>query len=162
MALADEVVVENHDAGDGAEERGAANEPAEDVGTVTGHELPRHHEDADDTGDESTGAEGNEAGTKIGEIVRRGDNVGSNVSVECGDEERDKSNESNERLMEAAEEFFRQNGCVAADLRVVSARTPLPAFYRHLGYEETHRSALATDVKPKVPCEFIYMTKSLV
>src|SRR6266853_5435854 len=35
------------------------------------------------------------------------------------------------KLMDAAENFFRQAGCVAVDLRVVSARTTLPAFYRH-------------------------------
>src|SRR5713101_3337407 len=41
------------------------------------------------------------------------------------------------KLMDAAENFFRQEGCVAVDLRVISARAPLPAFYRHLGYLET-------------------------
>jgi GNAT superfamily N-acetyltransferase len=32
------------------------------------------------------------------------------------------------KLMAAAEDYFRQAGCVAVDLRVISARTPLPAF----------------------------------
>src|SRR6516225_4294553 len=36
------------------------------------------------------------------------------------------------KLMEAAEKFFHEANCVAIDLRVVSARAPLPAFYRHL------------------------------
>src|SRR5258708_32409257 len=36
------------------------------------------------------------------------------------------------KLMNAAENFFRQAGCVAVDLRVVSARTPLLPFSRHL------------------------------
>src|SRR5215472_3131456 len=35
-------------------------------------------------------------------------------------------------LMQAAEDFCREKKCVAVDLQVVSARTPLPAFYRHL------------------------------
>src|SRR5258708_8143296 len=41
------------------------------------------------------------------------------------------------RLMDAAEECFREAGCVAVDLRLVSARTPPPSFYRHLRYLET-------------------------
>ncbi len=65
------------------------------------------------------------------------------------------------KLMRAAEEFCRQANCVAVDLRVVSARAPLPAFYRHLGYAETHTSELPAGVQPKVPCHFIYMSKRL-
>jgi GNAT superfamily N-acetyltransferase len=65
------------------------------------------------------------------------------------------------KLMESAEQSFREAGCVAVDLRVVSARAPLPAFYRHLGYSESHIAPITTGVQPKVPCHFIYMTKSL-
>src|SRR5260370_30490661 len=36
------------------------------------------------------------------------------------------------KLMDAGENFFRQAVCVSVDLRVLSARAPLPAFYRHL------------------------------
>ena len=66
------------------------------------------------------------------------------------------------KLMDAAENFFRQAGCVAVDLRVVSARTPLPAFYRHLGYLETGTAPFAPDVPAKVPCHYILMSKTLV
>jgi len=66
------------------------------------------------------------------------------------------------KLMQAAEEFCREANRVAVDLRVVSARAPLPAFYRHLGYVETHTSDLPADVHPKVPCHFIHMSKRLV
>ena len=64
-------------------------------------------------------------------------------------------------LMQAAEDFCRQKKCVAVDLRVVSARTPLPAFYRHLGYAETHTSELPADAHAKIPCHFIHMSKRL-
>jgi GNAT superfamily N-acetyltransferase len=64
-------------------------------------------------------------------------------------------------LMQAAEDFCREKKCVAVDLRVLSARTPLPAFYRHLGYAETHASELPPDVHPKIPCHFIHMSKRL-
>jgi GNAT superfamily N-acetyltransferase len=64
-------------------------------------------------------------------------------------------------LMEAAERFFCEAGCVAVDLRVVSPRAPLPAFYRHLGYAETHRSDMPAEARPKVPCQFIHMSKKL-
>ena len=66
------------------------------------------------------------------------------------------------KLMDAAENFFRQAGCVAIDLRVVSARTPLPSFYRHLGYLETGTAPFAPDVPAKVPCHYILMSKTLV
>jgi ribosomal protein S18 acetylase RimI-like enzyme len=65
------------------------------------------------------------------------------------------------RLMDAAENFFRQAGCVAVDLRVISARTPLPAFYRHLGYIETGTAPFSPDVPVKVPCHYILMTKTI-
>jgi len=64
-------------------------------------------------------------------------------------------------LMQAAEDFCREKKCVAVELRVVSARTPLPAFYRHLGYTETHTSELPADAHPKIPCRFIHMSKRL-
>ena len=66
------------------------------------------------------------------------------------------------KLMDAAENFFGQAGCVAVDLRVVSARTSLPSFYRHLGYLETGTAPFAPDVPAKVPCHYILMSKPLV
>jgi GNAT superfamily N-acetyltransferase len=66
------------------------------------------------------------------------------------------------KLMAAAQDFFRQAGCVAVDLRVVSARTSLPSFYRHLGYLETGTAPFAPDVPAKVPCHYILMSKPLV
>src|SRR5467141_1620683 len=65
------------------------------------------------------------------------------------------------KLMDAAEKFFRETGCVAVDLRVVSARTPLPSFYRHLGYLETGAAPFSPDVPAKVPCHYILMCKIL-
>jgi ribosomal protein S18 acetylase RimI-like enzyme len=65
------------------------------------------------------------------------------------------------KLMDAGENFFRQAGCVAVDLRVISARAPLPAFYRHLGYLETGTAPFAPDVPVKVPCHYILMSKTI-
>jgi len=65
-------------------------------------------------------------------------------------------------LMEAAEKFFREANCIAVDLRVVSARAPLPSFYRHLGYSEVGTSDLPADAHAKIPCQFIHMSKKLV
>ena len=64
-------------------------------------------------------------------------------------------------LMDAAEDFFRTRNCAAVNLRIVSARTPLPAFYRHLGYVETGTAPLPPDAPVKVPCHFILMSKTL-
>jgi len=65
------------------------------------------------------------------------------------------------KLMDAAENYFRDSGCRAVDLRIVSARTPLPAFYRHLGYLETGTAPFAPDVPLKTPCHYILMSKTL-
>jgi ribosomal protein S18 acetylase RimI-like enzyme len=65
------------------------------------------------------------------------------------------------KMMDAAESHFREAGCIAVDLRVISARTPLPAFYRHLGYLETGTASFAPDVPVKVPCHYILMTKTI-
>src|SRR5882762_1527232 len=65
------------------------------------------------------------------------------------------------KLMDAAEGFLSTARCVAIDLRIVSARTPLPAFYRHLGYVETGTAPLPPDAPVKVPCHFILMSKIL-
>ena len=65
------------------------------------------------------------------------------------------------KLMDAAEDFFRTANCVAIDLRIVSARTPLPAFYRHLGYVETGTAPHPPDAPVKVPCHYILRSKIL-
>jgi GNAT superfamily N-acetyltransferase len=65
------------------------------------------------------------------------------------------------KLMDAAERYFRDAGCRAIDLRVISARTPLPAFYRHLGYLEIGTAPFAPEVPAKVPCHYILMSKSI-
>jgi ribosomal protein S18 acetylase RimI-like enzyme len=65
------------------------------------------------------------------------------------------------KLMDAAENYFREAGCVAVDLRVISPRAPLPAFYRHLGYSETGTAPFAPSVPIKVSCHYILMSKIL-
>jgi GNAT superfamily N-acetyltransferase len=66
------------------------------------------------------------------------------------------------KLMDAAENYFREAGRSAVDLRIISARTPLSSFYRHLGYVATGTAPFAPDVPVKVPCHYILMSKSLV
>jgi len=53
------------------------------------------------------------------------------------------------KLMDAAENYFREAGCCAVDLRIISGRTPLLAPF-------------APDVPVKVPCHYICMSKRLV
>lgn len=65
------------------------------------------------------------------------------------------------RLMDAAENYFRAAGCQAIDLRIISPRTPLPAFYEHMGYAQTGTAPFAADVPVKVPCHYILMSKLL-
>jgi GNAT superfamily N-acetyltransferase len=65
------------------------------------------------------------------------------------------------KLMDAAEDYFRDAGCEAVDLRVISPRTPLPAFYQHLGYAETGTVPFPDDAHAKVSGHFILMSKCL-
>lgn len=64
-------------------------------------------------------------------------------------------------MMDAAENYFRAAGCRAIDLRIISPRTPLPAFYAHLGYEQTGTAPFAPDVPVKVACHYVLMSKPL-
>jgi GNAT superfamily N-acetyltransferase len=65
-------------------------------------------------------------------------------------------------LMHAADGYFREQACIAVDLRVISPRQPLLAFYRHLDYMETGTAPFPPDIQTKVPCHYIYMSKTLV
>ncbi|HVH72040.1 MAG TPA: GNAT family N-acetyltransferase [Candidatus Dormibacteraeota bacterium] len=65
------------------------------------------------------------------------------------------------KLMDAAENYFRQEGCRAIDLRIISRRTPLPAFYAHLGYALMGSAPFAPDVPVKLPCHYVLMSKCL-
>ncbi len=65
------------------------------------------------------------------------------------------------KLMDAAENYLREAGCRAVDLRTISPRTPLLGFYRHLGYSQTGTAPFAPDVPVKVPCHYVLMSKQL-
>jgi GNAT superfamily N-acetyltransferase len=64
-------------------------------------------------------------------------------------------------LVAAAEDYFRAEGCCAVDLRIVSPRTALPPFYRHLGYAEIATAAFSPSLQSKVPGHYILMSKQL-
>jgi predicted N-acetyltransferase YhbS len=66
-------------------------------------------------------------------------------------------------LVAAAEEHCRAAGCTAIDLRMISPRAEvLLPFYQQVGYHQTGTAPFASDVKTKVPCHYILMTKSLL
>jgi GNAT superfamily N-acetyltransferase len=65
------------------------------------------------------------------------------------------------KLVAAAEDYFRAKGCCAVDLRVISQRTPLPPFYRLLGYLESGTASFSPSLQAKVPGHYIIMSKSL-
>jgi GNAT superfamily N-acetyltransferase len=66
------------------------------------------------------------------------------------------------QLVAAAEDYSREVGCRAIDLRIVSARAELLPFYRRLGYVENGTAPFPADMQTKVPSHFILMTKPLV
>ena len=65
------------------------------------------------------------------------------------------------KLVAAAEDYFRAGGCSAVDLRVISQRTPLPPFYRRLGYVEIGTAPFSPSLEAKVPGHYIVMSKPL-
>ena len=65
------------------------------------------------------------------------------------------------KLVAVAEDYFRGEGCRAVDLRVISQRTPLPPFYRRLGYMEIGTAPFALSLRAKVPGHYIIMSKPL-
>lgn len=65
------------------------------------------------------------------------------------------------RLMAAAEDRCRRNGCRFLDLHIVNLREELPAFYRRRGYIETGTAPFPADTPTKLPCHFIVMSKPL-
>jgi len=65
------------------------------------------------------------------------------------------------QLAAAAEKHAREQGCIAMDLRVISAREELLPFYQQLGYAITHTSAMPAEAPLKVPCHFIHLSKDL-
>jgi GNAT superfamily N-acetyltransferase len=66
------------------------------------------------------------------------------------------------RLALAAEDFARQAGCTAIDLRIISPRAhDLLPLYARLGYIESGTSPIPGAASPKIPCHYIAMKKSL-
>jgi|SRR5271169_2790808 ribosomal protein S18 acetylase RimI-like enzyme len=65
------------------------------------------------------------------------------------------------RLVDEAENHARAAGCRVMDLRIVNVRAELPTFYRRLGYVETGTEPFPEDVKTKLPCHFVVMSKAL-
>lgn len=67
------------------------------------------------------------------------------------------------KMVEAAEEYCRGQGCTAMDLTVLSLRPELPPIYRKLGYEQTGVEEFrpSRPLKPGVQCHCIVMSKEL-
>src|SRR5437879_2356648 len=101
--LAHDEIIADEDAGDGTEKSGVADEPAEDVAAVVGHQFPRLHNDAHGAGDEAAGAKTDAARRKIREIVGGRDHVGSDVDVKSGYEQSNHGQDHRPGIAEARE-----------------------------------------------------------
>jgi ribosomal protein S18 acetylase RimI-like enzyme len=66
-------------------------------------------------------------------------------------------------MVDAAEQFCRNQGCRAIDLTILSLRPELPPFYRRLGYRETGTQEFhpLRPLKDSMDCHCIVMSKSL-
>jgi len=65
------------------------------------------------------------------------------------------------QLMKAAEAHCANAGSRFMDLRIVSVRKELPAFYHRHGYVETGTEPFTPGLNPKLPCHFVWMSKPL-
>ncbi len=65
-------------------------------------------------------------------------------------------------MMKAAEDHCRELGFRRIELRIVSVRQELPAFYHRCGYVECGTEPFTPGLTPKVPCHFVKMSKPLV
>ncbi|MGP8176019.1 MAG: GNAT family N-acetyltransferase [Terracidiphilus sp.] len=67
------------------------------------------------------------------------------------------------RIVQAAENRFRQLGCEAVDITVLSLRPELPPIYRRFGYIETGTEEFnpSRPLKPGLECHCIVMSKKL-
>jgi len=66
------------------------------------------------------------------------------------------------RLIAAAEEFCREQGCRVMDISIVNLRTELPPLYEKFGYRITGAAPFPADQMPvSQPCSFVLMSKEL-
>jgi GNAT superfamily N-acetyltransferase len=65
------------------------------------------------------------------------------------------------KLMSAAEDYCAKAGSRFMDLRIVSVRRELPAFYHRRGYTDSGTEPFPPGLNPKLPCHFVTMTKAL-
>jgi GNAT superfamily N-acetyltransferase len=66
------------------------------------------------------------------------------------------------RLAQEAEEYARAAGCLVMDIMTVNVRTELPPIYHKMGYVETGTASFPSEVRSKLPCHFVVMSKPLV
>jgi N-acetylglutamate synthase-like GNAT family acetyltransferase len=65
------------------------------------------------------------------------------------------------RMMHEAEDYCRNAGCKALDIRIVNLRTELPAIYRKFGFVETGTQSAEVIKNATRPIHFITMSKAL-
>ena len=82
LRSAHEEVVRNHDARDRSEQSRVADQPAEDVVAKGREPVPRHHQQAKKARDQSAHAKADVARRKVGEVVRRTDDIRADVDVQ--------------------------------------------------------------------------------
>lgn len=66
------------------------------------------------------------------------------------------------RLALEAEQYARAGGCLVMDIMTVNVRTELPPIYHKMGYVETGTAPFPSEVRSKLPCHFVVMSKPLV
>jgi predicted N-acetyltransferase YhbS len=64
-------------------------------------------------------------------------------------------------LVQAAEDFGARAGCKFMDLRIVNLRIDNHSFYLRRGYAETSTEPFPAELKTKLACHFVNMSKPL-
>ena len=100
-------IVGDHDSTDRSEQRAVADEPGENVTGRVGHQFPRHHQNADDAGDESADAERNLLRREMREIIRRTNDIGGDVGRQRRDAKREHGDHEHDRILEMRQHIDR-------------------------------------------------------
>ena len=105
--VADEPVIGDQHAGDRAQAARIAEQPLENITARIGKQFPRLHQNADDAGDQTAGAERDPFRKSVGEIVGGRNDVGGDIDRQRRDDDREHRDRDDDRLRKLADEFDR-------------------------------------------------------
>src|SRR4029077_1379913 len=100
IGVAHEPVVGDQYARNRTQRAAVETEPGKDVDVRVRQQVPGLNHDAQDPGDQSTGAEADQLGDHVREVVGRAHDVGRHVDRQGGDGQREERKDHDQRVVE--------------------------------------------------------------